>query len=170
MRRPLIILVALAAAALLAAGAFASSSSTGSASTVSIGKSALGHILVDGKGRTLYLFEKDTRGRSSCSGTCATYWPPLLIHGKPTAGRGVRASLLGTIRRAGGTTQVTYAGHPLYRYLPDTKPGQTNGQDLHDFGAGWYVLSPAGKKIEADKPGKNAQESPKPNLPGYSAR
>ena len=68
--------------------------------------------------------------------------------GRPR-GRGAGASLLGTIRRAAGTTQVTYAGHPLYRYLPDTKPGQTHGQDSHDFGAGWYVLSPAGKKIEA---------------------
>jgi predicted lipoprotein with Yx(FWY)xxD motif len=87
-KHSLIILIALAAAASLAAGAFASSSSTGSAATVSTDKSSLGRILVDGKGRTLYLFEKDRRGRSACSGTCATYWPPLLTHGKPTAGGG----------------------------------------------------------------------------------
>ena len=114
--------------------------------------------------------EGPPRAGSACSAACATYWPPLLARGKPTAGRGVKASLLGTIRRAGGTTQVTYAGHPLYRYLPDTKPGQTNGQDSHDFGAGWYVLSPAGKKIETIEPGNKAQESTKPNLPRYSAR
>ena len=168
MKRFAIILVALAAATSLAAGAFASN--VGSGATVSTGSSSLGRILVDGKGRTLYLFEKDRRDRSACSATCATYWPPLLTHAKPTAGRGVKASLLGTIRRAGGTTQVTYAGHPLYRYLPDTKPGQTNGQDSHDFGAGWYVLSPAGKKIETIEPGNKAQESTKPNLPRYSAR
>jgi hypothetical protein len=65
---------------------------------------------------------------------------------------------------------VTYAGHPLYRYLPDTKPGQTNGQDSHDFGAGWYVLSPTGKKIEAGEPSQNAQRSTEANLPGYSVR
>jgi predicted lipoprotein with Yx(FWY)xxD motif len=169
-KRSLIILIALAAAASLAAGAFASSSSTDLAATVSTGKSSLGRILVDGTGRTLYLFEKDRRGRSACSGTCAAYWPPLLTHGKLTAGRGVRASLLGTIRRANGSTQVTYAGHPLYRYLPDTKPGQTAGQGSHIFGAGWYVLSPAGTKIEAGEAGENPQESPTPSLPGYSSR
>jgi predicted lipoprotein with Yx(FWY)xxD motif len=58
--------------------------------------------------------------------------------------------LLGITRRGNGTKQLTYAGHPLYRFTGDTKPGQTTGQDLHDFGAGWYVLSPAGKKIEKD--------------------
>ena len=105
-------------------------------------------ILVDGRGRTLYLFEKDKRGRSACSGACATYWPPLLTNGKPIAAEAVERSLLGVTRRADGTTQVTYAGHPLYRFVQDTKPGQTSGQGLHDFGADWYVLSPAGKKIE----------------------
>lgn len=149
MNRFLIVFAALAAAASLAAGASATGQSAVSAATVSAGNSALGHIVVDGKGRTLYLFEKDRRGRSACSGTCATYWPPLLAQGKPKAGRGTKASLLGTIRRADGKRQVTYAGHPLYRYLPDTKPGQTLGQDSHLFGAGWYVLSPAGKKIES---------------------
>jgi predicted lipoprotein with Yx(FWY)xxD motif len=168
MKRLLITLAAIAVAASITAGALAAN--VGSGATVSTGSSSLGRILVDGKGRTLYLFEKDHRDRSSCSGICATYWPPLLTHGKPTAGRGTKSSLLGTIRRAGGTTQVTYAGHPLYRYLPDTKPGQTNGQDSHDFGAGWYVLSSAGKKIEAAEPGNKAQESTKPNPPRYSAR
>jgi predicted lipoprotein with Yx(FWY)xxD motif len=166
-KRSLIILVALTVAAMLAAGA---SAQARAATTLSTGGSSLGRILVDGKGRTLYLFEKDRRGRSACSGACAIYWPPLLTHGRLTAARGARASLLGTIHRTDGTTQVTYAGHPLYRYLPDAKPGQTNGQDSHDFGAGWYVLSPAGNKIEAAEPGKNIRESTKPNPSGYSAR
>ena len=147
MNRLLIIIAFLASAASLAAGASATSHSAAAVATVSTGSSSLGRILIDGKGRTLYLFEKDRQGRSACSGTCATYWPPLLAHGKPTAGRGAKASLIGTIRRADGTKQVTYAGHPLYRYLPDTKPGQTLGQDSHLFGASWYVLSPVGKKI-----------------------
>jgi predicted lipoprotein with Yx(FWY)xxD motif len=110
----------------------------------------LGRIIVDGKGRTLYLFEKDKRGRSACYGQCATYWPPLITHGKPVARPGVKRSLLGTTRRANGSQQVTYAGHPLYRFALDTKPGQTKGEGLNDFGAGWDVLSPAGKKIESD--------------------
>jgi predicted lipoprotein with Yx(FWY)xxD motif len=139
------------AAASSAVGLGSATASSRSTATVGTGRSSLGTILVDGRGRTLYLFEKDRRGRSACSGACATYWPPLIARGKPTAGRGAKASLRGTIRRANGTRQVTYAGHPLYRYLPDTRPGQTNGQDSHDFGAGWYVLSPAGKKIEADE-------------------
>ena len=170
MKRSLIIIVSFAAAASLAVGASAAKPSSGAVASISTGSSSLGRILVDGKGRTLYLFEKDRQGRSACSGSCATYWPPVLTHGKPAARRGVRASLLGTIRRADGTTQVTYAGHPLYRYLPDTKPGQTNGQDSHDFGAGWYVLSPAGKKIETDESGKNAPEAVRSHSPRYYVR
>ena len=124
---------------------------TQSSTTVSSATSKLGRILADSRGRTLYLFENDTRGHSSCAGACATYWPPLLTRGKPTAARAAKQALLGTTRRADGTTQVTYAGHPLYRFVQDTKPGQTTGQDLHDFGAGWYVLAPAGTKIESDR-------------------
>src|SRR4029079_6911393 len=84
---------------------------------VSTASSSLGKIIVDGRGRTLYLFEKDKRGHSACSGACAMYWPPVITNGTPKAGRGVKTSLLGTIRRANGARQVTYAGHPLYRYL-----------------------------------------------------
>ena len=73
-------------------------------------------------GRTLYLFEKDKRDRSACASTCATYWPPLLTHGKPAAGKGIQGSLLGITHRAGGEAQVTYAGHPLYRFVQDTPP------------------------------------------------
>jgi predicted lipoprotein with Yx(FWY)xxD motif len=120
---------------------------------VSTASSSLGKIIVDGRGRTLYLFEKDTRGHSACSGTCAMYWPPLITHGKPIAGHGLKKSLLGTIRRANGARQVTYAGHPLYLYALDTKAGQTNGEGLQDFGAGWDALSAAGKKIEGGSDG-----------------
>jgi len=120
---------------------------------VSAASSSLGKIIVDSRGRTLYLFEKDTRGHSACSGTCAMYWPPLITRGKPIAGHGLKKSLLGTIRRANGARQVTYAGHPLYRYVLDTKAGQTTGEGLQDFGAGWDALSAAGKKIEGGSDG-----------------
>jgi len=120
---------------------------------VSAASSSLGKIIVDSRGRTLYLFEKDARGHSACSGTCAMYWPPLITRGKPVAGHGLKKSLLGTIRRANGARQVTYAGHPLYRYVLDTKPGETNGEGLQDFGAGWDALSAAGKKIEGGSDG-----------------
>ena len=149
-RLPLAILAvvaALVATAMLGAG-LAAGSSAAKGTTVKAAKSRYGKIIVDGRGRTLYLFEKDKRGRSACSGTCATYWPPLITKGTPIAVRGVERSLLGVARRADGTSQVTYGGHPLYLFVQDTKPGQTRGQDLHDFGAAWYVVSPAGKKIE----------------------
>jgi len=151
--KPLIVIVVVLAATVSLAVGLGSALGAQSASrgaTVATAKSSLGRILVDAHSHTLYLFEKDKRGRSACAGTCATYWPPVLTKGTPVAGPGVERSLLGVTRRADGTAQVTYAGHPLYRYVLDRKPGQTAGQDLHDFGAGWYVVSPAGKKIEAD--------------------
>ena len=152
--KPSLSLLALIAAALtpatLTAGPAMSSPTTSSGQTakLALSRSNLGSILVDNRGRTLYLFEKDKRGKSSCDGACATYWPPLLTHGVPAAERGVKQSLLGVTRRASGVTQVTYAGHPLYRFVGDAKPGQTSGQNSHAFGADWYVVSSAGKKIE----------------------
>jgi predicted lipoprotein with Yx(FWY)xxD motif len=148
-RLPLAILavvVALVATAVLGAG-LAAGSSTATGTTVKSAKSRFGKIIVDGRGRTLYLFEKDKRGHSACSGACAAYWPPLMTTAKPIAGAGVKKSLLGTIRRSNGKKQVTYNGHPLYRFAQDTKPGQVKGQDTHFFGGGWYVISPSGKKI-----------------------
>ena len=106
----------------------------------------LGKIVVGADGRTLYLFEKDTGGKSSCSGSCASVWPPLTTSGKPTPGSGISASALGTTSN-GGKTQVTYDGHPLYYYVSDSGPGQTAGQGLKQFGALWYVLSPQGQAI-----------------------
>ncbi len=128
----------------------ANASTRVAAATISVRRTSLGHVIVDGKGRTLYLFEKDTSRRSACSGQCAQFWPPLLTHGAPVARAGVKQSLLGKIRRADGSLQVTYAGHPLYGYVGDAKPGQTNGEGSQEFGAGWDALSPSGKKIERD--------------------
>ena len=108
----------------------------------------LGKFIVDGKGLTLYLFEKDKGGKSSCSSTCAKVWAPLLSSGKAAAGSGVVASKIGTTKRANGSMQVTYGGHPLYHYDDDHKPGQTEGQNSKAFGAGWYVVAPSGKKID----------------------
>jgi predicted lipoprotein with Yx(FWY)xxD motif len=143
----LAIFAVLAALSIGLSTALATTHSATRAATVKTATSRLGRILVDSRGRTLYLFEKDRRGRSACAGACATYWPPLLARAKPTAGRGAKPALLGVTRRANGAKQVTYAGHPVYRFVLDTRPGQTKGQDLQDFGAGWYVLSPRGKKI-----------------------
>jgi predicted lipoprotein with Yx(FWY)xxD motif len=143
--------------AVLAVAACGGSASTGSSSapptavgtaTVSVATNAkLGQILVDGNGRTLYLFEADKSSSSTCYGACATYWPPLLTGGAPMAGTGVKASLLGTTKRTDGTTEVTYAGHPLYYVVTDHNPGDATGQAINNFGAAWYVVGTDGNKI-----------------------
>ncbi|WP_331753127.1 hypothetical protein OG440_39385 (plasmid) [Streptomyces sp. NBC_00637] len=128
-----------------------SSSSTGATeSTVAVASSKYGPILVDGKGSTLYLFEADTSTKSTCVGTCAAAWPPMLASGAPKAAKHAKATLLGTTKRSDGSTEVTYNGHPLYYYAGDTKPGDTNGEELSQFGAKWYVLNAAGDKVEGD--------------------
>jgi predicted lipoprotein with Yx(FWY)xxD motif len=120
----------------------------GGAAKVGAASSNLGRIVVNGTTRTLYVFEKDHHGRSACYGACASYWPPLLSKGKPVAASGTQQSLLGTTRRTDGAQQVTYAGHPVYEYAGDTKPGQTTGEGLTDFGAPWDAISPAGMTIQ----------------------
>jgi len=104
--------------------------------------------LVDSRGYALYLFEKDTSTTSTCSDACAEAWPPVTTDGAPVAGESVTASMLRTSRRSDGTTQVTYAGHPLYRFSGDRKPGDTNGQEADAFGAEWYAVSPNGDTVE----------------------
>ena len=142
--------VALAVAALGSSSTAATDSPVASASStakVELTKTKLGKVLADGSGRTLYLFEKDKGPKSTCFGACATAWPPLTTTGKPKASHGVSASKLGTTSRGGGVKQVTYNGHPLYRFIKDTGARQTHGQGLKAFGAEWYVLSAAGKQI-----------------------
>jgi len=141
---------AVAAALSLTLGLSVASASTSSASAsakVAAANSSLGRILVDGRGRTLYLFAKDRNGKSACAGACAAYWPPLIASGKPQAVAGANQSLLGTTRRADGRLQVTYRHHPLYRFSGDTSKGMTSGQGLDDFGGKWWAVSPAGNKI-----------------------
>jgi predicted lipoprotein with Yx(FWY)xxD motif len=117
---------------------------------VSTAQSSLGRILVNSRGHTLYLFERDRRGRSACSGQCAKFWPPLIAAGQPRAAAGARASLLGRTRRADGRMQVTYNRHPLYAFVKDSRRGQTRGEELDAFGGEWYAISPAGAKVEKD--------------------
>jgi predicted lipoprotein with Yx(FWY)xxD motif len=121
-----------------------------SAAKIAVRNSSLGRILVNGQGRSVYLFEKDARKASACYGACASTWPPVTTSRAPIAEKGVAAAMLGTRKRRNGTLQVTYNGHPLYTYGGDAKAGQTTGQGSNAFGGAWYVLSPAGKKIDND--------------------
>ena len=134
-------------------GAYGGSNSTtkpaaSTTATLAVGKTSLGKILVGERGRSLYLFEKDKSPTSTCNGACAAVWTPFTTVGKPKAAAGVESAKLTTSKRADGKQQVVYAGHPLYYYVPDTKAGQTTGQKLDQFGAEWYVVSPAGQKVE----------------------
>jgi predicted lipoprotein with Yx(FWY)xxD motif len=166
MRRTFLALAALALPVLVAAGcggggggyasspkatAPSSAATTAGGATVGTKKTGLGTILVDSTGQTLYLFEKDKGDKSNCSGACASAWPPLTTTAKPKPATGVTGAKLGTSMRSDGTSEVTYAGHPLYTYAGDSGPGTTAGQGVDAFGAGWYVLSPQGTKVE--KPG-----------------
>jgi predicted lipoprotein with Yx(FWY)xxD motif len=128
--------------------ASASSHSPSSAGTrVAVASSSLGRILVDGRGHTLYLFANDKHGKSTCTGKCAAFWPPLLASGKTRAAAGAKTSLLGTTKRADGRLQVTYNHHPLYTFAKDVRKGQTSGEGVQAFGAAWYALSAAGSKV-----------------------
>jgi predicted lipoprotein with Yx(FWY)xxD motif len=144
---------ALAGAALVAAvfgdTSSASSQQPSKVAHVALGKTTLGRVLVDARGRTLYLFAKDKGGRSACYGACATYWPPLVSTAKPQAARGVRASLLGLTKRTDGKRQVTYAGHPLYTFSLDRRVGQTSGQGLTDFGGSWNAVAASGRAVKS---------------------
>ncbi len=144
---PLVALVAAGCGSSGGTSTATANASGGSSATVSVASTGLGNILVDSKGMTLYLFEKDSGTTSACFGGCATAWPPLRASGKPTAGAGAKASLLGTTPRSDGKPQVTYNGHPLYLYQGDSSQGDTNGQGLNAFGGGWFALSPAGQQV-----------------------
>jgi predicted lipoprotein with Yx(FWY)xxD motif len=107
--------------------------------TVTTKSVSQGKILVNDKNLTLYLFQADKSTKSTCTGACAAAWPPLTVKGTPTGSGGVQSTLLSTSKRSDG--------HPLYRFAGDSKPGQTNGQGLNNFGAKWYVLGTNGKQI-----------------------
>jgi len=109
-----------------------------------------GKVLVGSGGRTLYLFEADKNGKSTCTGACAAGWPPDTVTGTPQAGSGAKQSLLSTIKRPDGTKQVTYNGHPLYYFAGDTSAGDANGQGSKAFGADWYVVNASGGKVDTD--------------------
>jgi predicted lipoprotein with Yx(FWY)xxD motif len=141
-------------AALILASCGGGSSSTGAPATsagpmVKTASTSLGTVLVDGSGRTLYLFAKDTGPKSTCSGACAGNWPPFTAASLPKAAGGVPSSALALVKRSDGGRQVVIAGHPLYRFTGDQSAGQLNGQGVNAFGARWFTVSPSGKSITA---------------------
>ncbi|MGN6816951.1 MAG: COG4315 family predicted lipoprotein [Solirubrobacterales bacterium] len=123
-----------------------SESSGGKVAVISLGHTKVGMVLVDSNGMTLYDFHKDKGTTSSCYGPCEQAWPPVTTEGKPTVGNGASTSKLSVTKRKDGTTQVVYAGHPLYTFVEDKKPGEANGNDTSAFGAQWYALKGNGEE------------------------
>ena len=119
--------------------------SASAATTISLKSTSLGNILVDGQGNTLYKFDKDTAGTSTCYDQCAALWPALVATGTPTAGPGLDASKLTTIDRTDGTKQVKYGEYPLYHYASDTAAGDTKGQGVAKI---WWVVGADGEAIK----------------------
>jgi predicted lipoprotein with Yx(FWY)xxD motif len=128
-----------------ASSAAASSAPASSASASTLGMRTINGtaVVTNAKGLTLYWFAPDTSTTSKCTGSCATYWPP--VTGPVTAGTGVTGTL-GTITRSDGTTQATYDGHPLYTYAADSAPGQAKGNGLNASGGLWYEMTVSGAK------------------------
>jgi predicted lipoprotein with Yx(FWY)xxD motif len=150
-----ILLASAAIVALAACGSSGSSTAsaqspktkTGAPATIGVTSTSLGTILVDTHDRTLYLFQKDTGTASTCTGACVASWPPLTAPTTPTSGNGAKASLIGTTKRQDGTSQLTYNGHPVYLFIGDQKPGDTNGQGISAFGARWFALDSGGNQV-----------------------
>jgi predicted lipoprotein with Yx(FWY)xxD motif len=150
------------AAGLLAAACSSAAGTSGSSAPASSGTSAGsatgtviethagsgGTFLTEG-GRTVYLWVKDGMNKTTCTGACASAWPPVMDKGKLTASGGAKAADLGTIARPGGGKQVTYNGHALYFFAGDSSGGQTSGQGSDSFGAKWWLVAPAGSQITA---------------------
>jgi predicted lipoprotein with Yx(FWY)xxD motif len=159
------LLLAGSMAALVACGSSSPSTSTGASSpaatspgspasgsnaasgTVVIDErsTGIGTVLTNAQGKTLYWFAIDTPSASNCTGSCSTYWPPVI--GKPVAGSGATLpKAFGTIKRSDGTTQATYDGHPLYTYVADSSPGMTSGNGKNLSGGLWWAMTPSGSK------------------------
>ncbi len=149
----LLLLGALSLAVLALAGCSGNASqelpttSDGRPATIGVESTDLGDILVDRQGRTLYFFERDSGTMSACIGACAANWPPLHVPGTPLAGSGAEPSVIGKTARPDGKSQLTYNGHPLYSFVNDRKPGDTNGEGINAFGGSWFAISPAGAKV-----------------------
>ena len=133
-----------------ASPAASGASGSGSGATViTTATSSAGTFLIDGSGRAVYLWVKDTGDASTCTGACTGAWPPVTAAGPVTASGGASASDLGTITRSDGTKQVTYDGHPLYYYAGDSGSGMASGQGSDSFGAKWWLVSPSGSDLTA---------------------
>lgn len=145
----------LALAVLAGSGLVAAQDDTAAVDTATVAtaeQQPYGAYLVDAAGMSLYLFKADAKAKgSTCYDACAKAWPPLLTDGEPMVNGMAKQDLLGTIERKNGSTQVTYNGWPLYYFVKDDEPGDTQGQDIKGFGAEWYLVTPKGKTVHLEE-------------------
>jgi predicted lipoprotein with Yx(FWY)xxD motif len=163
------LLVAVVAGSAVIAVASTGGSAKAKSPALKLRKTVLGTIIVDKSGRTLYEFGHDLKDKSRCSGPCASNWPPATAPAKPTVAKGISKSKLKVIKRAGGSRQLSYNGHPLYRFVGDSKAGDTNGDGVTAFGGTWHVLSKSGAivtKAPAGSGSGGSTPAPAP-YPGY---
>jgi predicted lipoprotein with Yx(FWY)xxD motif len=166
--------LAAALVAITACGSSSSGGSTGSSGSAGSGssstsgdvmvksvKSSIGTILESTSGKAIYWFAPDTKTKSMCNGSCATYWPPVLGHAEAASGTSLPGTF-GTIKRNDGKTQATYDGHPLYYYAGDSSAGMVTGNDVNASGGLWWAMTPSGAKI------KSTKAQPTPTSSGYS--
>jgi predicted lipoprotein with Yx(FWY)xxD motif len=151
-------------------GSATSASTAAGGAAVGTAKTSLGTVVVDGSGRTLYRFAKDTGSKSTCSGSCAAAWPPFTAAAKPATSGGVPGSGLTLVKRSDGKRQVVMDGHPLYFFKGDTSAGQLNGQAVDAFGAKWYVVGPTGKTVTATSTGSSSGPGASTGSTGSSGR
>ncbi len=149
----LAVALVVAASSVALASAHSTRAHRSATATLELRETGVGMIVVNSEGFTLFQFTKDKKNKDECVGIsgCTGTWPPLEVSGTPTAGTGVNAKLLGTIKLSTGGTQVTYAGHPLYGYVGDTKAGETAYVGVKEFGGTWYAISAKGKKVKQPK-------------------
>jgi predicted lipoprotein with Yx(FWY)xxD motif len=170
---------ALLTAACSSSGSSSSSSAAGTASpaaaaagsglVITTKSGSAGAFLTDGSGRAVYLWVKDGKDSSACSGACAGAWPPVTTTGAVTASGSVNKADLSTITRSGGAKQVVYDGHPLYYFSGDSGPGQVNGQGSDGFGAKWWLVDPAGTSITAAVTVSSGGATPTPSATASSS-
>lgn len=132
-------------------GSSGASQAAHAAGRIDVATTPAGKVLVDPRGRTLYVFAPDPRGHSTCTGSCATYWPPVPGADAERATAAVTATL-GTIKRADGSSQLTANGYPVYTYVGDHARGQANGQGTNLSGGLWWVVSPSGARVTETVP------------------
>ena len=155
-------------AAAPASGSSSPAAGSGSGLVITTKSGSAGAFLTDGSGRAVYLWAKDGKDSSACSGACAGAWPPVTTTGAVAASGGVNQADLSTITRSGGAKQVVYDGHPLYYFSGDSGPGQVNGQGSDGFGAKWWLVDPAGTSITAAVTVSSGAATPAPSASASS--